>query len=1135
MHLLDHHLIFSPSDLLQFLDSPFASWTERRHLADPAAVTPDAPDPLSQVLSRRGSGHERAWLERLRAAGRNVCEIAHTEGPAATLAALPAEVDVIYQAPLAGRGFAGFADFLYREDDAAGGWSVWDTKLAREPKPGFIVQICCYADMLEAMTGVRPQRIGVVLGTGEERAFRTADFFHYYERVRAAFLALMARFPAGAVPEPAPHAGHGRWAGEAERWLLARDDLSQVANITRGQVLKLRAAGIATLAALAAREPGRVRGISAEVVMRLHRQARLQLESRGLARPRHVLLPVPADAPAQGLAALPPASPGDVYFDMEGSPGAGGDGLEYLFGAVTVEAGAPRFHDWWAHDARGERAAFEAFIDWVVERRRADPALHVHHYAAYETTALKRLMSKYASREEEIDALLRAGVFVDLYGVVRRGVMVGEPAYSLKNVEHLYRERRTGGVTDAGASVLVYERWCESGEPADWRVSPLLRAIRDYNEDDCVSTWQLAGWLRERQREAGIAWVQPARAPVKEAAPQAQAGMAHTARRELAARLLAAAPPPSATDPVAAERRRLLELLAWLVEFHRRADKPLWWEYFARCAMTAGELRDDPDCLADLRLAGPPEPVKQSLRFRYRFDPEQDCKLHEGSKVAFVPDIGIQTKIESLDPAGSLTIKIGLSTLGKRGLAALPEATALIPYDLVSPDPIPDAIAAVAERFLADGALPLALGDFLARRPPRLATPAGGSLRRAGESTLDAAIRLVRGLDAGCLCLQGPPGTGKTWTAARMIVALLGDGKSVGIASNGHKAILNLLGAVCEHGGAAVTATKVGGPDDEPVLARYPQIRFIKSARDAVGVARPGAVVGGTAWFFAQPEMAGQLDYLFVDEAGQVAVANLVGMAASARNLVLLGDQEQLAQPVQGVHPGESGQSVLEYFLQDHATVPPGLGLFLDTSQRMHPLVCSFISAAVYEDRLHAMPHTANRVLRRPADVVLVTRDAGLLFVPVPHVGNTQGSDEEVEAIGRIVAELARCEHTDRDGRNLGPLDLGRDVLVVAPYNLQVRKLAQALPAGMRIGTVDRFQGQEAPVVIVSMCTSPGESGGRGLKFVLDANRLNVAISRAQSLAIVVGDPGLAEVAAATVDDLRRLSLYARVQVAADL
>ncbi len=1123
-------LVFSPSDLIRFVESPYASWLDRQYLEAADSLTPDPQDPLMRVLARRGGEHETAFLAKLRQAGHEVREIARDEGADATRAALEAGVAVVYQACLQGNGFAGYADFLIRADKARSrfDYAVWDTKLARQAKPYFIIQLCCYADMLEAMTGHRPSRIGVVLGDGEERGFRTDDFFHYYQRIRAAFLGLMARFPEGGAPAPEPAANHGRWAGEASRWLAARDDLSLVAGITRGQIAKLREAGVDTLTGLASRVPGRFPGISDEVVTRLHRQAALQLESRDKPSPAYLLLPPPHDNPEQGLAALPPADPKDIYFDMEGYPAAD-DWLEYLVGVVTVEAGKPAFKDWWAHDAKQERRTFEDFVDWVFARWREHPGLHVYHYAAYEPNALKRLMSKYGTREDEVDALLRAGVFIDLFSIVRRGVMVGEPAYSLKNVEHLYRPARSGDVTDAGASVAVYDEWCESGQAQDWHESPLLKAIRDYNEDDCVSTWELAEWLRARQAEAGLAYVH-ADATRPEGITEQPLSEAHEERRQLAQKLMATLPPDDPADPAVGERRRIQELLGWLVEFHRREDKPMWWRYFARQEMTVPELWDDLDCLADLRLADPPGRDKQSLLFAYRFDPDQDSKLHEGSKVGFVPDLGFTGEIDAFDPEGDLSIKVSNRKLANAGLSSLPEQTSLIPYEYINPKPIPESISSTAEQYLRDGSLPPVLADFLCRRPPRLKSAQQGSLRLPGEGIVDAAIRLARDLDQSCLCLQGPPGAGKTYTAAKMILALIDDAKSVGVTSNSHKAILNLMQEVCKQGGPGVQATKVGGDPDDPVLHAYPQIQFVKNSKDAVGP-YPGAMVGGTAWFFSQPGMVGELDYLFVDEAGQVSVANLVGVAPSASNLILLGDQMQLGQPIQGSHPGESGLSVLDYYLEDHATIPDSLGLFLDTSWRMHPDVCRFISEAVYEGRLMSEPKTANRVLRRPSGLTrLVSRDAGLLLIPVEHVGNVQGSDEEVAVIRQIVADLAECEHTDKNGATLGKLDIAKDMLFVAPYNLQVRKLRKALPAGARVGSVDKFQGQEAPVVIVSMCASPGEFGSRGMQFVLDENRLNVAISRAQSLAIVVGDPRLVETPCGSIADMKRLNLYCWIQ-----
>ena len=260
-----------------------------------------------------------------------------------------------------------------------------------------------------------------------------------------------------------------------------------------------------------------------------------------------------------------------------------------------------------------------------------------------------------------------------------------------------------------------------------------------------------------------------------------------------------------------------------------------------------------------------------------------------------------------------------------------------------------------------------------------------------------------------------------------------------------------------------------------------------------------------------------------MDEAGQVSVGNLVAMTPSAKNLVLIGDQMQLGQPIQGSHPGESGKSTLDYLLQGRATIPSDMGLFLDRTYRLHPKVCSFISGAVYDGRLEPAPVCADRTIVVPDDPGPIATEAGIVFVPVEHEGNTQGSDEEAAKVAEIYAALL--------GRAKTPTGTVAedDILVIAPYNMQVRKLQNALPPGARVGSVDKFQGQQAAAVILSMCASDGNATTRGVEFLFDRNRLNVALSRAQSLAIVVGHPALAHTRCNTVEKMKLVNLYCRI------
>ena len=1129
MHYNNNKLIYSPSDIVQFVNSQFACWMNRKLLEEPESVQPDEEDPQLKVLQNKGDLHEKAYLEKLREAEFDICEISSGNKLQQTLKAINEGRQIIFQARLEGAGMAGNADFLRLESSENNTYTIIDTKLSRHVKPYFMIQLCCYADMLEEMIGQRPRIISIVLGSGEECSFRTNDVFYYYKRIKSAFFTFMDSFSPDTPPQPDPAADHGVWSSHAKQILEDMDHLSRVANISKKQILKLNAAGIDTMEKLSTSKAKHIKGINDDVFTRLKEQADLQVSSTNQKRPNYKVLQPPPDNHSLGLAALPPGSSMDVFFDMEGYP-LGEDLLEYLFGAVCIENGKPEFRDWWAHNEPEEKAGFEAFIDWVVERRQADPTMHVYHYAAYEKTALKRLMGKYGTREQHVDDLLRDGVFVDLYEIVRHGVRVGEPRYSIKNLEHLYMESREGEVTDAGASIVYYDAWIESGQSKNWKESDLLKKIRDYNEDDCRSTWLLANWLRERQTESGISWTGTARNEHKKEDEQPTVSEEVVLRQQLADALFAGIPDELAELEKNAERWRIQELLAWTLEFHRRCDKPMWWEMFERLEKTEHELSDDMDCLAGLEQVGHPGQEKLSLLFHYKFDPDQETKITEGSTVKIVPDIGITTKISDFNPEGELTIKIGQRTLKKNQLKCLPERMSLIPYNFVSTGVIDDSIYAVINHYHETGHLPGALNDFVYRRSPRLKSGQKGLLVRAGENNIKAAIRLTRDMDSSCLCIQGPPGTGKTYTSAHVIVQLLSEGKKIGITSNSHKAIMNLMRAVCKETNGIASGIKVGGEEDYSFFSEFTGIKYISTSSTAAAAYR-GGLIGGSAWFFAREDMVESLDYLFIDEAGQVSVAKLIGMARSTKNLILLGDQMQLGQPIQGTHPGESGQSILEYYLKGHATIPPEQGIFLETTWRMHPAICTFISDTIYEGRLLPEPHTKNRIVRLPEDGgSIVTVEAGILFVPVKHEGNVQGSDEEAAIIRQIVDDLIGRDITDKNGNTYRQVTIDRDILFVTPYNLQVRKLIHSLPKGVRAASVDKFQGQEAPIVIISMCASPGEFGSRGMAFVLDMNRLNVAISRAQSLAIIVGDPRLVETDCSSVSNMERLNMYCRLQ-----
>ena len=698
----------------------------------------------------------------------------------------------------------------------------------------------------------------------------------------------------------------------------------------------------------------------------IRKQAQLQIRSRDLPRPDFEIQFQGPPEPRRGLALLPPASAAEVYFDMEGFPLHEG-GLEYLFGVAFLNADQPAYRDWWAHDAAAEKRAFEGIIDWVHARWRHDPTMHIYHYANYEVSALRWLMGKHGTREDQVDDLLRNEVFVDLYKIVRNGLIVGTPSYSLKDIERLYMEGRSGPVTTAGGSIVAYHNWLESGEDRDPARSPILREIRDYNEVDCQSTRRLAEWLRGLQPGSGGATHGDSGGSSANSATTGDGGAmcGDDAKPEKPARLLAEqlldeVTAGHVTDP---ERCRIQQLLGWLLEFHRREAKPVFWRMFDRSAMTEEELIEDLDCLGGLRRTRKPRtPIKRSRLVEYQFPPAQETKLTAGSKCMVAHDLRQKPTIESLDlDQGLVELRFGPS------IQNVPMRLCLIPDEHVSAAQIAKAVFRYAEGWRNGTSRARAVDDLLRRNRPRIRKLQQGPLIAEGQELLPAVVGLIERMDETVLCIQGPPGTGKTYTCAQAILKLLQAGRRIAVTAKSHKAILNILRTVHEAvraAGEEFVLLKVGGESDDPLLESG-EIQHVPQSGDVADSMPAGAcAVGGTAWVFSRPELDGEFHYLFVDEAGQFSLANTVAVTQCVENLVLVGDQMQLSQPLQGTHPGESGQSALDYLLNGHATIPPDFGVFLNETRRLHPDICGFISEAVYEGRLRAHADTArHRVL----------------------------------------------------------------------------------------------------------------------------------------------------------------------------
>ena len=1126
-------LVYSPSDLITYLKSPFASWMEHYYLENRDKIKPDEATEDEKLIAEMGNKHELEMLNEFRGKT-NVAEIPKEDinvSRLKTLESIAAKAPIIFQAYLEDSEFAGYADFLIL--DEYGQYQIWDTKLARAPKPYYAIQLCCYSEMFAGSTGNKiPEKFGIILGSKDSVEFRVEDFIHYYKRVKAGFLAMHNGFTGEMTdcPEPLPGADHGRWTSYAEKYFEETDSLFGVAGITVGQIKKLKKAGITTMEELSKVSGKSVNKLSNDTLAKLISQARLQCQTREARKKEPDAIAVyeviSKSTPNEGrigLESLPAANMADVFFDMEGYPLISG-GLEYLFGVCSTgdKHGSYEFHDWWAHDRDEEKLAFEGFIDWTFDRWKKNPGMHIYHYAAYEVSAIRRLSTRHDTRQDEVDELLRNEVFVDLYRVVRHSLRIGERSYSIKVVEQLYRPKRSTDVANAVDSIVQYARWIESGESPRWKENAILKNIRDYNEDDCKSTLELLIWLRKVAAENGIT--------IPSAAPITITGQ--TLPKELSPEVIARL---EVIQNLRKQADYASLVLADLVDFHRREEKPMWWRMFDRTKATSEELHDDASCIEGLQVVGAPATEKQSLVQTYQFDPAQECKLSSDSTVMFAHNLDAKFTLLELDTInGELKLKISKRTLTEKLGGNFPRSGSLIPYEYISAKQIQLALTEIAIKHV-DKNTHESIASLIGRSAP------ASRLQEESETVIDSAIRITSLMSGGCLVIQGPPGTGKTYTASHVINALLSAGKRVGVASNSHKAVVNLMtacGETARKSGRSLLGIKVGGDGEGPLFSDNPSLGYVKDTGDAYNAYSSG-IIGGTAWLFTRPEWEGALDFLFIDEAGQVSLANTVGMARSAKNLVLLGDQMQLEQPVQGTHPGDAGLSSLQYALKDlktskqdlpvfHAVVPSDYGLFLGESRRMHPSVCRFISESIYEGRLGSHASCSNQKISVPSGSnKIVAKEHGIVFSGVEHDGNIQQSDEEIERVKAIYDEMLGRPYTDTEGkaRNLGL----EDFLFIAPYNAQVRALKSVLPEGARVGSVDKFQGQEAPVCILSLCSSYGEYGSRGLAFILDQNRINVAISRAQCVAIVVADPRIATATATSIDEMMLLNVFAKI------
>lgn len=1102
---------YSASDLVNYLGCKHLTQLDRKNACgeiDP----PDWQNPSLDFLQEKGQEHEQAYVAHLKLEGLQLCEL-DGSSVEATIEAIDAGYDIITQARFQEDGYVGIADILRKvEGQSKLGdyyYVVEDTKLANETKAGTVLQLCLYSELLGHLQGRTPEQMFVVK-PGDNfptDTFRFAEFEAYYHFVKYQFQQVMNSDANESYPLPLAKCDTCRWWKECNQKWHADDHLSLIAGICTQQTKELTQQGITTLAEYAnCEKPFRKPPLQGSIdsYLKIQKQAGIQLKSRIENKLLYELNPI---EPLRGLNRLPELSKGDIYFDIEGDRFYEDGGLEYLFGIYFYDADKLEYKGYWGKDRVEEKQAFSDFMTFVLKQWEANPGMHIFHYTPYEPSSVKRLASRCAVFEEDVDKLLRAELFVDLYSVIKESLIAGVESYSLKDMEQF-----TGHIRKANLR-LASDARRRMSVALDFKDFATI-SQHDFdllelnNRDNCLATYKLREWLESICRQQLQKGVKLERPEIKTGEASVTMEEKDTQARALYDGLVVSlSENPEDWD----DNDKAKWLLAHQIEYYRRETKSAYWEFFRLRDMDDDDLLNERKGIVGLSLFGTHPDSKRVPIHSYRY-PDQEIALDKNKEL-------IQPKGDKIGTLYNFSLDNRIVHIKKTKATADVHPHSVFIKDIVNPGVLIPSLFCFAQEVIdngidGDGAY-RAGRDLLLKHPLRFA--ANNTVEQAmGESTEDFALRIAENLDMGVLPIQGPPGTGKTYLGGGLIAELAARGKKIGVTAVSHKVIRNLLDKAEERAHEKGSPIVIKHKGKSGVKLSPNDTTTLKNKDEAMAALQKGAVVGGTSWLWADNTFEDKLDYLFVDEAGQMSLTNVLTISRAAKNIILLGDPQQLEQPTQGAHPENADVSALEHILDGHKTMPRDKGIFLDTTWRLNSKIADFTSILYYEGRLKAQKNLEKQVINGST----IFNGGGLFLVPVVHEGNQSQSEEEVRKIKQIIEQILSSKPTWTARDEITKPIEAKDILVIAPYNAQVGLLQQNLP-DTAVGTVDKFQGQEAPVVIYSMTSSSPEDAPRGMSFLYSPNRLNVATSRAKCISILVASPNIFEAECTTLEQMK--------------
>lgn len=1045
------------------------------------------------VLRERGIDFESSFLIELEAKGIAIVTVDPEEPNARqkTIEAMQLGADYIYQARLSNNKWQGWADFLIKvaTPSALGNWSyeVIDTKLSTQTRAGTILQISLYSEIIEEIQGLLPEYMHVRTPESE-LSYRVNDYISYLRLIKKR-LDNAINTPIATYPEPCSHCDICNWWQQCNSIRREDDHLSFIAGMGTSQIKEVKLHGINTLhdmSELTLPIPFKPTKGSKETFTKLREQARVQNETRTAQKPKYEVLELVENT---GFYNLPEPSDGDIYLDFEGDPLVEPSGLEYLFGWVFQK----KYYCLWVSNLEEEKAALTEFIEFVFDKRKEFPGLHIYHYAPYETIALKRMMGKYAIKENEIDILLRTKSFVDLHRVLRQSIRAGVERYSLKDLEIYHGFVREMDLRTLSKFKVDYEFLLES-KKFELITEEMKAAIQLYNQDDCYSTLNLHLWL-EKERESLISKGNLISRPILNEVETPEHITAHLERIMPIYAALMQDIPLDVNERNKDQQVRFI--LANMLDWYRREQKSFWWEYYRVLELDPDELLDEKSTLTYLQFTGESIPEKRSFIDTYTF-PSQECELRPGNQIKN-ENGGSAGEIIEIDELNNIIrLKKGPSI---RDI----HPNTIIKFEQFSTKDKEETLIQFAE-WIVENSFENSLNEYKVTRDlllnnlPNLLQPLNQN-----KDLLDKSIDWASKLDHSYLPIQGPPGSGKSYTGSHMVLELIKQGKKIGITALSHKVIINLLEKVkklADSEGFNLQIIYKGSVSDDGDYTWD----MAKNIDAIVSNVSKYHIIAGTSFMWCNEKLKDSIDYLIIDEAGQFALIDTLVVSQVAKNIVLLGDHQQLKQPVKGVHPEGTDVSALEHLLEGKKTIPEEKGVFLEKTWRMHPAICSFDSEMFYESRLQSVDGLQNQRIEGNTDF----QGSGLFFKAVIHEGNTNFSIEEIEEIEKITKELTKGDVYWFDEENNKKVLQNADVKIITPYNSSVFELQKRIP-DIEIGTVDKFQGQEAAVVIYSLASSSPEDAPRGMEFLYSPNRFNVAVSRAKAIFIMVGSPKIFE------------------------